>query len=179
MSDSAVSISVITLGVSDVGAAIRFYRDGLGFSIGTVKGDITYFDTGGTWLAVFPRRALARYAHVSAEGGGFSGVTPSRNVDTPEAVNVLMEKAQAAGAQIVSPAAEAGGGGYTTNAIESLNYSLRKVLKNRGAFPSDESILKVLYLGMQHVAKKWSMPIRDWKATLNQFVILFGDRVPV
>ncbi len=68
---------------------------------------------------------------------------------------------------------------YTTNAIESLNYSLRKVLKNRGAFPSDESILKVLYLGMQNVAKKWSMPIRDWKAALNQFVILFGDRVPV
>jgi len=67
---------------------------------------------------------------------------------------------------------------YTTNAIESLNYSLRKVLKNRGAFPSDESILKVLYLGMQNVAKKWSMPIRDWKAALNQFVILFGDRVP-
>jgi transposase-like protein len=67
---------------------------------------------------------------------------------------------------------------YTTNAIESLNYSLRKVLKYRGAFPSDESILKVLYLGMQNVAKKWSMPIRDWKAALNQFVILFGDRVP-
>lgn len=67
---------------------------------------------------------------------------------------------------------------YTTNAIESLNYSLRKVLKNRGAFPTDESIMKVLYMGLHHVAKKWKRPIRDWKAALNQFVILYGDRVP-
>jgi putative transposase len=68
---------------------------------------------------------------------------------------------------------------YTTNAIESLNYSLRKVLKGRGAFPNDESIVKLLYMGLQHVAKKWTQPIRDWKAALNQFVILFGERVPV
>lgn len=68
---------------------------------------------------------------------------------------------------------------YTTNAIESLNYSLRKVLKNRGAFPNDESIVKLLYLALQKIAKRWTMPIRDWKAALNQFVILFGERVPV
>jgi len=68
---------------------------------------------------------------------------------------------------------------YTTNAIESLNYSMRKVLKNRGAFPNDESIFKLLYLGLNRVAKKWTMPIRDWKAALNQFVIMFGDRMPV
>lgn len=68
---------------------------------------------------------------------------------------------------------------YTTNAIESLNYSLRKVLKNRSAFPTDESIYKVLYLGLIRVAKKWTMPIQNWKAALNQFVIMFGDRVPV
>ena len=68
---------------------------------------------------------------------------------------------------------------YTTNAIESLNYSLRKVLKGRGAFPNDEAIVKLLYMGLQHVAKKWTQPIRDWKAALNQFVILFGERVPV
>ena len=66
---------------------------------------------------------------------------------------------------------------YTTNAIESLNYSLRKILKNRGAFPSDEAIYKVLYLGLQNVAKRWSLPIRDWKAALNQFVILFPERM--
>ncbi|MGD8763889.1 MAG: IS256 family transposase [Desulfobacteraceae bacterium] len=68
---------------------------------------------------------------------------------------------------------------YTTNAIESLNYSLRKMLKNRGAFPSDDSIIKILYLAINRVSKKWTMPIRNWKAALNQFVILFGDRVPV
>jgi len=67
---------------------------------------------------------------------------------------------------------------YTTNAIESLNYSLRKVLKKRGAFPTDEAILKVLYLGMQRIAKKWTMPIPEWKRALNQFAILLGDRVP-
>ena len=67
---------------------------------------------------------------------------------------------------------------YTTNAIESLNYSLRKVLKKRGAFPTDEAILKVLYLGMQRIAKKWTVPIPEWKRALNQFAILLGDRVP-
>ena len=68
---------------------------------------------------------------------------------------------------------------YTTNAIESLNYSLRRTLKTRGSFPNDDSILKILYLAINRVAKKWTMPIRNWKAALNQFVILFGDRVPV
>ena len=68
---------------------------------------------------------------------------------------------------------------YTTNAIESLNYSLRKVLKNRGAFPNDESIMKLMFMALQNVAKKWTRPIRDWTAALNQFVILFGERVPV
>jgi len=68
---------------------------------------------------------------------------------------------------------------YTTNAVESLNYSLRKLLKMRGAFPNDDSILKILYLAITRAAKKWTMPIRDWRSALNQFVILFGDRVPV
>lgn len=68
---------------------------------------------------------------------------------------------------------------YTTNAIESLNYSLRRRLKTRGSFPNDDSILKILYLAINRVSKKWTMPIRNWKAALNQFVILFGDRVPV
>jgi putative transposase len=67
---------------------------------------------------------------------------------------------------------------YTTNAIESLNYSLRKVLKSRGAFPPDESIVKVLFLGMQQIAKKWTAPIPEWKRALNQFAVLLGDRVP-
>ena len=67
----------------------------------------------------------------------------------------------------------------TTNAIEALNVTLRKRLKTRGAFPTDEAIVKVVYLALQSIAKRWTRPIRDWKAALNQFVILFGERVPV
>ena len=66
---------------------------------------------------------------------------------------------------------------YTTNAIESLNRSLRKVTKNRGSFPNDESALKLLYLALRNISKKWTMPIRLWKQALNQFVILFPGRL--
>ena len=69
---------------------------------------------------------------------------------------------------------------YTTNAIESLNASLRKVTKNRAAFPDDEAIMKIMYLAIQKAAKKWTMPIRSWGLALNQFGILFGaDRVKI
>jgi putative transposase len=67
---------------------------------------------------------------------------------------------------------------YTTNAIESLNMTLRKVIKNHRAFPTDESALKVIYLAIQNIALKWTMPIRDWKPALNRFAIEFGDRFP-
>ena len=67
---------------------------------------------------------------------------------------------------------------YTTNAIESLNMSLRKVTKNRGSFPSDEAMLKLLYLALKNIAKKWTMPIKDWKSALNQFTIIFENRMP-
>jgi putative transposase len=67
---------------------------------------------------------------------------------------------------------------YTTNAIESLNMTLRKVLKNHRLFPTDEAALKVVFLAIQNVAQKWTMPIRDWKAALNQFAILFESRFP-
>jgi len=67
---------------------------------------------------------------------------------------------------------------YTTNAIESLNRSLRKVIKNRGAFPTDDAAVKLLYLALNNAAKKWTMPIREWKGALNRFAILFGERMP-
>ena len=67
---------------------------------------------------------------------------------------------------------------YTTNAIESVNMSLRKVTKNRGAFPHDESLLKLLYLALQNISKKWTLPIRNWRAALNQFSIMFEGRMP-
>ena len=68
---------------------------------------------------------------------------------------------------------------YTTNAVESLNFSLRKVTKNRAAFPNDDAILKIMYLALTNASKKWTMPIRDWGAALNQFAVYFGDRIPL
>jgi len=55
---------------------------------------------------------------------------------------------------------------------------LRKVTKNRGAFPNDEAALKLLYLAMRNAAKKWSLPIHHWKQALNQFAIIFEERFP-
>lgn len=66
---------------------------------------------------------------------------------------------------------------YTTNAIESLNYSLRRVLKNRGAFPDDAAVVKVLYLAIQRASKRWTMPIRNWLEALNRFTIMFPNRM--
>ena len=66
---------------------------------------------------------------------------------------------------------------YTTNAIESVNMSLRKLTKNRGSFPSDEALLKLFYLALRNISQKWTMPIRDWKAALNRFTIEFGERI--
>jgi putative transposase len=65
---------------------------------------------------------------------------------------------------------------YTTNAIESVNMSLRKVTRNHRIFPSDEAVYKVVYLAMQNIAKKWTMPIRNWLPALNCFAIEFGER---
>jgi len=67
---------------------------------------------------------------------------------------------------------------YTTNAIESVNMSLRKITKNRGSFPSDESLMKLFYLALRNISQKWNMPIRDWKGALNQFSIKFEERMP-
>lgn len=66
---------------------------------------------------------------------------------------------------------------YTTNAIESLNASLRKITKTRRSFPTDGSVMKVMYLALHQISKKWTMPIRDWKPAMSQFMIMFGDRV--
>lgn len=68
---------------------------------------------------------------------------------------------------------------YTTNAIESLNYQLRKVTKNRSTFSTDDAIFKILYLAIRNASEKWTMPIKNWGLALNQFAIEFGkERVP-
>jgi putative transposase len=66
---------------------------------------------------------------------------------------------------------------YTTNAIESVNMTLRKVIKNKRVFPDDESALRLLYLAINNAAKKWTMPIRDWGAALGLFSIMFEGRL--
>jgi putative transposase len=67
---------------------------------------------------------------------------------------------------------------YTTNAVESLNMSLRKVIKTRGSFPSEDAALKLLYLALERASKKWTRPVQDWKAALNRFAIVYEDRLP-
>jgi putative transposase len=67
---------------------------------------------------------------------------------------------------------------YTTNAIESLNSVIRKAIQNRKVFPHDQAALKVVYLAIHAAAKKWSMPIHNWKAALNRFMIEFPERMP-
>lgn len=66
---------------------------------------------------------------------------------------------------------------YTTNAIESLNSVIRKAIKKRKLFPSDDSAKKVIYLAILDASKKWTMPIRNWKTALNRFMIEFEDRL--
>ena len=64
---------------------------------------------------------------------------------------------------------------YTTNAVESLNRSLRKIIKTRGSFPTDEAALKLLFLAIRNAGLHWRPPI-EWTAAMGQFAILFGDR---
>lgn len=66
---------------------------------------------------------------------------------------------------------------YTTNAIESLNSVIRSATTRRKLFPSDESALKVIYLATSQAAKKWTMPIQNWRLALNRFMIEFGERI--
>jgi len=66
---------------------------------------------------------------------------------------------------------------YTTNAIESINMSLRKVIKHKRVFPSDDAALKQLYLALKNISKKWTMPIRNWKGAMSCFIIMFEDRL--
>jgi putative transposase len=66
---------------------------------------------------------------------------------------------------------------YTTNAIESMNMTLRKVIKNKRVFPSDDAALKQLYLAINNISKKWTMSIHHWSVAMNHFMILFEDRL--
>lgn len=66
---------------------------------------------------------------------------------------------------------------YTTNTIESINYGIRKITKNRSIFPDDKATFKLVYLALHNLAKRWTRPIFNWKDALNQFATIFGERV--
>ena len=114
MNDAALpGISVITLGVADVGRSERFYMDGLGLEHAHPPKGVVYFKLAGTRLALFPRDELARYAGVEpAAPGGFTGTTLSCNVASASAVDSLTARAEAAGAVVVKAPETVGWGGY-------------------------------------------------------------------
>lgn len=66
---------------------------------------------------------------------------------------------------------------YTTNIIENLNGKIRKYTKSKGSFPTDEAVMKSVFLAVNETTRKWTMPIRDWGMILNQFLIIFADRI--
>jgi transposase-like protein len=69
---------------------------------------------------------------------------------------------------------------YTTNAIESVNFTIQKIIRRRQSFPNDEAAMKLIFMGLKNISKKWTMPIRNWGAALIQFAIIYGEvRVPL
>ncbi|MFW5919623.1 MAG: VOC family protein [Halanaeroarchaeum sp.] len=106
-------ISIVTLGVEDLEESAAFYREGLGRPQEETEGDITFFETAGPTLALYPLEALAEDATVPPEGDGFRGVTLAHNVESKAAVDDALDEAKAAGAKIVKPAQEAFWGGYS------------------------------------------------------------------
>lgn len=105
-------ISIITLGVSDLGRAVAFYRDGLGWPLsGASDDEIAFLKTGGVVLALYPREALAADVGADPEGEGFSGFTLAHNVTEKDRVASVLEEAAAAGATIVKEAQDVFWGG--------------------------------------------------------------------
>ncbi len=66
---------------------------------------------------------------------------------------------------------------YTTNIIESVHRQFRKLTKTKGAFPNENSLLKLLYMGIKNAQKKWTMPMRNWSLTVSQLAIFFEGRL--
>jgi len=107
-------ISIVTLGVSDLARSVEFYRDGLGLVLYDENTEsIAFFQNKGTWLALYPREALAADVGIATEGAGFSGVTLAHNLRSKKEVDELLDVAVAAGATLVKPAQDTFWGGYS------------------------------------------------------------------
>jgi hypothetical protein len=107
-------ISLITLGVSDLGRSRRFYKDGLGLPEHEAGGEnVAFFELNGTWLSLYPRHLLAEDAKIPAEGSGFGGFSLAQNRPSKEEVDATLREAIAAGAKLVKPAEDVFWGGYS------------------------------------------------------------------
>lgn len=106
-------ISMITLGVADLTRSTAFYKQGLGLPAKEDFDGVTFLNLKGTWLALYPREALAADAQVSAAGNGFPGFTLAHNVKSKEAVDRVLQQAEAAGATILKPGQDTDWGGYS------------------------------------------------------------------
>ncbi|GAA5496729.1 hypothetical protein Rhal01_02914 [Rubritalea halochordaticola] len=106
-------MSMITLGVSDLEASIKFYEDGLGFPRMDSPPSVAFFTLNGTWLGLYGREALAEDAQVSSAGSGFPGFALAHNVTSEEEVHEVLDLARAAGAVIVKEAQKVFWGGYS------------------------------------------------------------------
>jgi len=106
-------ISIITLGVSDLARSVQFYQDGLGLPLRQGGEGIAFFETKGTWLALYPREALAADAAVPVDGTGFPGFTLAHNVRSREEVDASLKEAQSAGADVIKLAQDTSWGGYS------------------------------------------------------------------
>ena len=133
-------ISMITLGVRDLDAAIDFYEKGLGFPRMDSPPEVAFFTLNGTWLGLYGREALAEDAQVSAEGGGFAGFSLAHNVSSEKEVDAVIAQAVAAGATLVKPAEKVFWGGYS-GYFKDLDGHLWEVAHNPLFWvgPSDES----------------------------------------
>lgn len=105
-------LHIVSLGVDDLGRALRFYRDGLGWPLSSASGgDFAIFDLDGAKLALYPRRLLAADARLRYRGRGFDGVTLAQNVATRAEVAPSLRRAVAAGGKLLKPAADTAWGG--------------------------------------------------------------------
>lgn len=108
-------ISLITLGVEDLDRATRFYRDGLGLPQHQFEGEgVSFFELTGTWLALFPKSALAEDIGIELpQGHGVNSFTLAHNVASPEQVDAVLAEAVTAGATLLKPGQDVFWGGYS------------------------------------------------------------------